>query len=145
MNFEENVFDDALTTASILLSANDNKSEAVQFSNVICLSDLYKIEDLIENYPYHLSGTQIVNFENLNPDIKWRAYYQKQNSIKFKHLVSFANYGKVVRGIATGANEYFTFRPSKAQEYKIDAKYLLPCIGMYTFQSVYTPRCRTIV
>lgn len=128
VNFDENVFDDALTTASILLCANDNKSETVQFSNVTSLSDLNKIEDLIENYPNHLSANQIVNFKNLNPDIKWRAYYQEQNSIKFKHLVSFANYGKVVRGIATGSNEYFTFSPSKAQEYKIDAKYLLPCI-----------------
>jgi adenine-specific DNA-methyltransferase len=128
VNFEENVFDDALTTASILLCANDNKSEAVQFSNVTNLSDLDKIEGLIKNYPNYLSTTQIVNFESLNPEIKWRGYYQKQNAIKFKHLVSFSNYGKVVRGIATGSNEYFTFSPSKAQEYKIDDKYLLPCI-----------------
>ena len=128
VNFEENVFDDALTTASIVLCANDNKSEAVQFSNVTNLSDLQKIEGLIENYPNHLLATQIVKFDSLNPDIKWRAYYQEQNAIKFKHLVSFANYGKVVRGIATGSNEYFTFSPSKAQEYKIDSRYLLPCI-----------------
>lgn len=128
VNFEENVFDDALTTASILLCANDNKSEAVQFSNVTNLTDLDKIESIIENYPNHLSATQIVKFENLNPDIKWRAYYQKQNAIKFKHLVSFATYGKVVRGIATGSNGYFTFNPSRANEYNIDSKYLLPCI-----------------
>jgi adenine-specific DNA-methyltransferase len=128
VNFEENVFANALTTASILLCANDNKSEAVQFSNVNTLSDLHKIERIIENYPGHLSATQIIKFEDLDPAIKWRAYYQEQNTIKFKHLVSFANYGKVVRGIATGSNEYFTFNPSKAQEHKIDAKYLLPCI-----------------
>lgn len=128
VNFEESVFDDALTTASILLCANDNKSESVQFSNVNSLSDLQQIEGLIENYPCHLTKTQVVSFENLNPDIKWRAYYQEQNSIKFKHLVSFANYGKVVRGIATGSNEYFTFNLSKVHQYKIDEKYLLPCI-----------------
>lgn len=128
VNFEENIFDDALTTASIVLCANDSKSEAVQFSNVNTLKDLHKIESLIEVYPNHLSATQIIKVEDLDPDIKWRAYYQEQNASKFKHLVSFANYGKVVRGIATGSNEYFTFNPSKAQEYKIDAKYLLPCI-----------------
>jgi adenine-specific DNA-methyltransferase len=128
VNFEENVFDDALTTASILLCANDNKSEIVQFSNINTLNDLHKIESLIEGYPNNLFATQIIKFEDLNPEIKWRAYYQEQNAIKFKHLVSFANYGKVVRGIATGSNEYFTFNPSKAQEYKIDSKYLLPCI-----------------
>lgn len=128
VNFEESVFDDALTTASILLCANDNKSEAVQFSNVTSLDDLHKIEGIIENYPNYLSTKQIVNFKNLNPGIKWRAYYQEQNAVKFKNLVSFANYGKVVRGIATGSNDYFTFNQSKADEYKIEDKYLLPCV-----------------
>ena len=32
----------------------------------------------------------------------------------------FSTYGKVVRGIATGANEYFTFNQSKAKQYNID-------------------------
>ncbi len=128
INFEENVFDDALTTASILLCANDNKSDSVQFSNVSDLNDFKNIENLIDNYPNYLSKNQTVKFGNLNPEIKWRAYYQEQNAIKYKHLIPFANYGKVVRGIATGANEYFTFSPSKAEEFGITKKHLLPCI-----------------
>jgi adenine-specific DNA-methyltransferase len=128
INFEENVFDDALTTASILLCANDNKSSKVQFSNVSNLNDFANIESIIENYPNYLTQEQTVEFENLNPEIKWRAYYQEQNALKYKHLVPFANYGKVVRGIATGANDYFTFSPSKAREFGIAKKYLLPCI-----------------
>lgn len=128
INFEENVFDDALTTASILLFANDNKMDTVQFSNVTNLDDLSKIEKLINNYPDNTQTNQTVKFEQLDPEIKWRAYYQEQGSIKFKNLVPFARYGKVVRGIATGANEYFTFNLSKAKEYNIQRKYLLPCI-----------------
>src|SRR3989344_3378929 len=128
INFKENVFDDALTTASILLFANDKKSSKVQFSNVDNLSDFEKITNLLESYPVYLNEKQIIEFKNLNPDIKWRSYYQKQNSIKYKHLVPFLNYGKVVRGIATGANEYFTFNISKAKEFGILEKYLLPCI-----------------
>jgi adenine-specific DNA-methyltransferase len=128
INFEENVFDDVLTTASILLCANDNKSNKVQFSNVSNLNDFENIKGLIENYPNYLTKEQTFEFENLNPEIKWRAYYQEQNSIKYKHLVPFANYGKVVRGIATGANDYFTFSSSKAKEFGITNKYLLPCI-----------------
>lgn len=128
INFKENVFNDALTTASILLFANDNKSDAVQFSNVSNLNDLSNIEKLINNYPENTKTNQTIKFEQLNPEIKWRAYYQEQNSIKFKHLVSFAKYGKVVRGIATGANEYFTFNLSKAKKYNIQEKYLLPCV-----------------
>ena len=128
INFEENVFDDALTTASILLCANDDKSNKVQFSNVVNLNDFTNVRDIIKSYPYYLTEEQVVEFENLNPNIKWRSYYQKQNSIKYKHLVPFINYGKVVRGIATGSNDYFTFSPSKARIFGITKKYLLPCI-----------------
>lgn len=128
INFDENVFDDALTTASILLCANDKKATTVQFSNISNIQDLSSIEKIIDNYPNFLSKEQVFDFSILNPDIKWKAYYQKQNSIKYRHLVPFANYGKVVRGIATGANDYFTFNFSKADKYGISIKYLLPCI-----------------
>lgn len=128
INFEENVFDDALTTASIILCANDNKTEKVQFSNAHSLDDLEKVEQAISAYPEFSKPNQTINFSELNPEIKWRAYYQKQNSTKFKHLVPFTNFAKVVRGIATGANKYFVFNQSKAAEFSISEKYLLPCI-----------------
>lgn len=128
IDFEENVFDDALTTASIIFCANDNLTDKVQFSNIQSLQDLSKIENLISHYPHFVEAEQIYSFTNLNPDIKWKAYYQKQNGITFKNLVPFSTYTKVVRGIATGSNEYFTFNVSKAQAHSIDEQYLLPCI-----------------
>jgi adenine-specific DNA-methyltransferase len=128
IDFEENVFDDALTTASIILCANDNLTKRVQFSNIQSLDDLSKIEDIIANYPNFSDTEQTYNFSELNSEIKWKAYYQKQNSIKFKNLVPFSTYAKVVRGIATGSNEYFTFNSSKAKEFEIEEQYLLPCI-----------------
>lgn len=100
----------------------------MQFSNVGNLNDLNEIECLIANYPENLTADNSIHFGQLDPQIKWRAYYQKQNSIKFRNLVPFTNYGKVMRGIATGANEYFIFNPSKAGEHNIEARYLLPCI-----------------
>jgi adenine-specific DNA-methyltransferase len=128
IDFEENVFDDALTTASIIFCANDNQSEKVQFSNVHSINDLEKIEQLILDYPSFSESSKAVNFAELNPEIKWRAYYQEQNSTKFKNLVPFTNFAKVVRGIATGANEYFVFNQSKIAEFSIPQNYLLPCI-----------------
>lgn len=128
IDFEENVFDDALTTASIIFCANDNQSEKVQFSNVHSLDDLEKIEQLISDYPSFSESNKAINFSELNPEIKWRTYYQEQNSTKFKHLVPFTNFAKVVRGIATGANDYFVFNQSKAAEFSIPQNYLLPCI-----------------
>ncbi|MCX5632393.1 MAG: N-6 DNA methylase [Phycisphaerae bacterium] len=128
IDFEKNVFEDALTTASILLFANDDNQKGVYFTNITNLKNIGQIEKIIVEYP-NVPGEGFVSFENLNPEIKWRVYYQPQNSIKYKHLVPFANYGKVVRGIATGANEYFTFNSSKAEKFNIDRKYLLPCIS----------------
>ena len=55
-------------------------------------------------------------------------YYQKQKSKNYKNLISFNNVAKVVRGIATGANEYFTFNQEKATKYSITKSNLLPCI-----------------
>lgn len=129
INFEENVFDDALTTASILLLANDNQSDTVQFTTINSVQKLEKIEDLIRQYPHYQSNVNCFKIKELKPEIKWRAYYQEQNAKKYRNLVPFSNYGKVVRGIATGSNEYFTFNQSKAEKFGIDKKYLLPCVG----------------
>lgn len=126
-DFEENIFDDALTTASILLFANDNEKSEVEFINIKTLDELNSLQTKIQSYPKSTAGKSF-SFSELNPEIKWRAYYQKQNATRFKNLVPFSTYGKVMRGIATGANEYFTFNQSKAKQNKIDEKYLLPCI-----------------
>ena len=126
-DFEENVFDDALTTASILLFANDKEKSEVEFINIKTLDELTSLQKKIQSYPKNKSE-KAVSFSKLNPEIKWRAYYQKQNASRFKNLVPFSNYGKVVRGIATGANEYFTFSQSKATAFNVSEKNLLPCI-----------------
>ena len=128
IDFEENVFDDALTTACIILCANDNLTDKVEFSNVKSVKDLSKIDTLIANYPDFSASEHVYTCSALNPEIKWRAYYQKQNGLKFKNLVPFSTYAKVVRGIATGSNDYFTFNTSKAKAFSIDEQHLLPCI-----------------
>ena len=107
--------------------ANDNEKPEVEFINIKTLKELNSLQNKIQSYPKS-KGKKVFSFSELNPEIKWRAYYQKQNATLFKNLVPFSNYGKVVRGIATGANEYFMFNQSKAKKHDIDEKYLLPCI-----------------
>lgn len=127
-DFEENVFDDALTTACILLCSNDKHSQKVKFSTIKSIDDLEQIKSYISEYPLNCSYEPTINLNDLEPEIKWRKYYQQQNGIRYKNLIPFSSVAKVVRGIATGANEYFTFSKSKANQYAIDEKYLLPCI-----------------
>jgi len=128
LDFEENIFDDALTTACILLCSNDNHNQKVKFSTIKEIDDLELIRTYISEYPLYSIDDSTFNNNKLEPKVKWRKYYQKQNGIRYKNLIPFSSAAKVVRGIATGANEYFTFSKSKANQYGIDKKYLLPCI-----------------
>ena len=127
VDFKENLFDHAMTTASIILLANDSNSKNVNFSNIFHKSDLQSIEKYISDYPRAV-GSMSYGKKTLDPNVKWRRYYQKQNALSYKNLVPFSNYAKVVRGIATGANEYFTFNKSKANDHSIPSSQLIPCI-----------------
>lgn len=108
-DFKQNLFHNALTTSSILLFANDNLKQDTVFINIASLKELTKIKQNILNYPQKTNQGNIVDFSNLEPQIKWRVYYKKNVLKRYKNLVPFNKYAKVVRGIATGANNYFTF------------------------------------
>ncbi len=117
-DFKENVFDDALTTSAILFLEKSN-SDTVLFSKISCLKEL-------QNYP-HIPKLEY-QIKDLNPNIKWRKYYAEQVSDKYKNLVPFRDVAKVMRGIATGANDYFKFNREKAKIFDIPEECLLPCI-----------------
>lgn len=131
IDFKENTFDDALTTSSILLFAKDDNFKKVNFTTITTVDDLETFQNIIVNYP-NIQIENSYNLEKLDATIKWRNYYQKQNALKYKDLVPFSNYGKVVRGIATGDNDYFMFNAQKAKQFGISEKYLLPCISKST-------------
>ncbi len=130
VNFEESVFDDAQTTASLILCSNDDKRSKVGFTYINSLQELSVIDEIIRFHDsdHEYPKTRYYAQVELNPDVKWKQYYQVQNQLKFKNLVPFSKYAKVVRGIATGANDYFVFNNSKANEYDIGEEFLLPCI-----------------
>ena len=100
----------------------------MKFSTIKKIDELENIQAYIANYYVKSDDNSTYIYNELDPEIKWRKYYQAQNGIKYKNLILFSSVAKVVRGIATGANEYFIFSKSKASQYGIDEKYLLPCI-----------------
>ena len=118
VNFTECAFDDALTTACILLCERTTGSERVRFSLV---NNIERLNTCLGEYVEYETSA-------LDANIKWKSYYEEGNSSKYSHLVPFSKFAKVSRGIATGANEYFTFKPSKADEYNIPEECLMPCI-----------------
>ncbi|MGB0930787.1 MAG: HsdM family class I SAM-dependent methyltransferase [Chitinophagales bacterium] len=126
-DFKENIFDDALTTSAILLLSKEEECSFVSFSTIENREQFEAIKSQIKNTKTNLSKNLVLNKE-LNPNIKWRAYYQTQQSLKYKNLVPFKSVAKVVRGIATGANKFFIFNKEKAEKFKIPLDSLLPCI-----------------
>lgn len=117
-DFKENIFDKAITTSSILFleKTQNNTLNFINIDNIFHLNNF----DNMEKKSYH--------YTDIDYDVKWKKYYQKQNSLKYKNLIPFNSVAKVKRGIATGANEYFIFNIEKAKKYNIVIKYLLPCI-----------------
>ena len=118
VDFTECAFDDALTTACILLCEKTSSSGSVRFSLVNNIAGLNTCFNEYVEY----------NTSELDANIKWKSYYEEGNSCKYNHLVPFSKFAKVSRGIATGANDYFTFKPSKADDYGIPDGCLMPCI-----------------
>lgn len=127
-DFEENIFDDALTTACIILCAKDKHSETVQFTHIDSSDGFQIIEKLINEYPKTSTTSKQYKLEELDPNLKWKKYYQDPCGRQYHKLVPFSKYAKVVRGIATGANDYFVFNQSKAHEFDIDQRFLLSCV-----------------
>ena len=118
VDFTQCAFDDALTTASILLCEKNTDSGYVNFASVNNTSDLYSALTQYKTY----------SINQLNPDVKWKQYYDGTQSSKYNKLVPFSTFAKVSRGIATGANDYFTFRASKIDLYDLPECAFRRCI-----------------
>ena len=128
-HFEENVFDKALTTATILLfEKNKNSNQVVSFFNINKFEELIDIKAHILTDANYSGQKFTLNLQDLDPKVKWRNYYQDNIKHDSTILVNFKKYCKAKRGIATGANDYFSFNLEKAELHKIKMDNLLPCI-----------------
>lgn len=118
IDFTKCAFDDALTTACIILCEKSGFGETVKFSTAENIEQLYSsLDDYLE-----------YNTSDLKAEVKWKQYYEEKEKPVFLNLVPFSKFAKVSRGIATGANDYFTFKPSKVYNYNIPSNCLMPCI-----------------
>lgn len=126
-DFKENVFNDALTTSAIILCADDGHDE-VSFSYINDYSEFDKISKTVSAYPQRTVADRTYAANALDPGIKWKNYYSPRELPEFDNLVSFGTYAKVMRGIATGANDYFSFNKSKLRAFGISIKDVCPCV-----------------
>lgn len=118
VDYTQCAFDDALTTACILLCEKKGNADTICFSNISA------IEDLTASFSKKFS----IAANNLDPKVKWKQYYESTQANKYSHLVPFSTFAKVSRGIATGANNYFTFNTSKKELYNLPDNCFRRCI-----------------
>ena len=100
----------------------------MRFSFVENLADLHDIEQYIHQKTYPSEYFGEYEYTTLNPSVKWRNYYTKGIKNQYRNLVPFHTFAKVTRGIATGANQYFTFNSAKIAQYQIPISNFVPCI-----------------
>ncbi len=129
-DFRLSVFSDVLTTACILLFGQPRASSApVTFIRVGGQLDADEVWELISGDVAIPSGSTDVLFkriDELDPAVKWKSYFETRHSGSI--LVPFTRYARVMRGIATGSNKYFTFSKSDLVRYGISRRYIVPCI-----------------
>jgi len=120
----KNVFDDAVTTTCILLMEK-NAHDSVSFINIKDAIDLETID-----FSTIMSQGKNRKYSSLDSTEKWLKYFDdddKQPVIQ-DNLTSLSKIGKVMRGIATGDNDYFSLSKSKIVKHGISDSCLIPCI-----------------
>lgn len=124
-DFSANVFDGALTTASLILLAKDAGTGHVHFSTIHDPVELLHVASQVNASEAQVN---VIRVQDIDPDIKWRNYYAPFKGREFRNLSPFAHYAKVSRGIATGDNDYFVFNQTRADMLAIPDRHLLPCL-----------------
>jgi adenine-specific DNA-methyltransferase len=125
--YKSKTFDDAITTACVLLAEKGAKpASRIRFYRADSHNQLTMLSEFLEN-------AEFVEYEPSSLDVerKWRSYFpgNKTASKQTSHLVPFSTYGRFSRGIATGANEFFAMRPSSAQKNGLPRDCLIACLS----------------
>jgi len=127
-DFEEEVFEDAITTSSIIFCTNNPNNTGVLVSLIKDMQQLSSFEESLYGEDSTFEYSKFYTYEELDPDIKWRNYYPTTIQKEYINLVPFTTFARVSRGIATGANDYFSFSHTKAISHNIPQESLRPCI-----------------
>jgi adenine-specific DNA-methyltransferase len=128
-----NVFEGALTTAAIILLRRGRQPhDPIRLQSVASVAALSSaaVDD----------GTEVA-VTDLDPQAKWTPLFDDnkvipapgnpQSAIRNPQSAApptLADVARCTRGIATGANDYFTLRESDRRRWKIDLRDLVPCI-----------------
>lgn len=114
---EKGSFNSVTTTVCIVLFIKNKSKQSITFSKI---NDISNIKVVFCN---------TIKLQDISIKEKWQKYFEKE-----KHIISNSNfvplsfYGKFVRGIATGANEFFILNSQNIKKYKLSNDEVSICI-----------------
>jgi adenine-specific DNA-methyltransferase len=118
---EKDVFPGVTTSVGILLFEKTDSADPIRFYNVNSIAELDQLHRSIPVYS--------IPKEKLLPIEKWANYFEIDHKPAFhKQLVPISEYGGFSRGIATGANEFFTLSWKQISDMGLQNNEYIPCI-----------------
>ena len=118
---EREVFPDATTTAGIILYDSGRRYSHTRFFKA---NSLESLDSILASTP-----TAEVPHDQITPEDNWLLYFDDSPTIFNRaKTVPLSHYGRFSRGIATGANIFFSLRPSKVRELGLKASEVAPII-----------------
>lgn len=121
LDCEKDAFPDAITSACVILYDSARKFSRLKLYSAKSLDALETLWDAppIAEIPY----------ERLDPSAKWLPHFEKDPPTVNADAVPVEYYGRFIRGIATGANEFFALKPSRAAELGLAESETTPCVA----------------
>src|SRR5207247_1206450 len=110
------VFEQALTTSCILfLEKGRSASASIHSVRAASVGDVCRfLDDLLAERPATKGRTTYVNLSGHKPEAKWLNQILAPRSDQPRQLPRrVGDYFRCLRGIATGANDYFCLTPSE--------------------------------
>jgi adenine-specific DNA-methyltransferase len=121
---EKDIFQDATTTVCILLCRNDSKEESVKITHIKSNVEIERISDISTFYQKQIKPSDLPYNKKWSPIIL--SLFSEQ--IMPKDFCKLSFYGSFKRGIATGANDFFSLNKSRIEELKLGENNLCKCI-----------------
>lgn len=130
------LFDDLLTTACItLLSRQRAPEEPIHLVEVADLAALEQLPALLEpSAPGPPLSETWGSISRLSPQefdvaAKWRSLKAPRPRPRAAPWVPFSELARIMRGIATGANAFFTLTQAEVDEWGLEERFLRPCLS----------------
>ena len=109
LDCEKDVFPDSITSVGLILYDSSRTFSDVRFY----------VAHSIEHLGSILEGEPLatIPYKDLSPAEKWLPYFDENAAVVDRaNSVTLEHYGRFSRGIATGANQFFVLKPSRASD-----------------------------